>query len=562
MIISFHLPNLLRVFLFLMVLTVAYLNRIALMATEHWKFLAERPVSSALLITILPSLLFKTYFPILESLLVIYKIVGGISCIRLLERIIKQGWQRHAINTVMIIYIITEILEAIGLPPPLERLYIVLVALIAIRLLLRWARQSSSTQKEPKHYIWLIRGGMAFFVVIIIAELLGNAGIATYLFRSALLSLVTIIPYILLIHMIYGSLHWVFFASPVWQIKLMRSDAALIVQRIGFLFVVCIVSFAMLPAILVAWELYNNTQEATTSIYSYTFNIGAVHISLSKIVASAGIFYCTLLISQILPKVILDEGVRGRPIARGVQHSIGKLMRYVIILIGIILVFSTLGFDFTNITIILSAFSIGIGFGLQGIVNNFVSGLILLFERPLTEGDTVDISGSMVHINKIGLRSTIVRTFDGADWIIPNADLINNKVTNWTLTNRVVRIRIPVGVAYGSDVSLVEETLMACVKEQQDIVKSPAPQVRFMNLGDSSLDFELRVWIQDVDDGLRVKSELYHVIEQKFRELNVVIPFPQRDLHIHGLDNSAELPVGATSGRQEEQSEAKATRNK
>ena len=554
------LANLLRVFLFVMLLAVIYLNRENLKETEHWKFLAERPISSALFITILLSMLFITYFPILESMLVVYKIIGGISCIRLIEQVIKQGWQRHAIVTVMIIYIITEIFAAIGLPPPLERLYIFLVSLIAIRLLLRWARQSSSVQKEPDLYIWLIRACITFFVAIIIAELLGNAGIATYLFRSALLSMATIVPYILLIHIIYGSLHWVFFASPVWQVKLMRNDAALIVRRVGFLLVVCIVCFALLPAILVAWELYNNVLEATTSIYSYTFNIGTVHVSLSKIVASVGIFYCTLLVSLILPKIILDEGVSGRPMARGVQQSIAKLMRYVIVLIGIILIFSTLGFDFTNITIILSAFSIGIGFGLQGIVNNFVSGLILLFERPLTEGDTVDISGSMVHINKIGLRSTIVRTFDGADWIIPNADLINNKVTNWTLTNRVVRIRIPVGVAYGSDVSLVEETLMACVKEQEDIVKSPAPQVRFMNLGDSSLDFELRVWIQDVDDGLRVKSELYHKIEQKFQELNIVIPFPQRDLHVHGLDNSVGLSTRATAVRQEEKSEVRSSK--
>lgn len=238
---ALHLwSNLLRIFLFMLVFTVIFLNRTTLMATEHWKFLAERPVSSALFISISSSLLFTTYFPVLKSLLVIYKIIGGISCIRLIERIVKQGWQRHAINTVMIIYIMTEILEAIGLPPPLERLYILLVSLIAIRLLLRWARQSFSAQKKTDYYIWLIGGCVAFFVVIIIAELLGNAGIATYLFRSALLSMAIIVPYILLIHMIYGSLHWVFFASPVWQVKLLRSDAALIVRKIGFLFVVCI----------------------------------------------------------------------------------------------------------------------------------------------------------------------------------------------------------------------------------------------------------------------------------------------------------------------------------
>ena len=147
----------------------------------------------------------------------------------------------------------------------------------------------------------------------------------------------------------------------------------------------------------------------------------------------------------------------------------------------------------------------------------------------------------MPEIKKIGLRATVVRTFDEADLIIPNADLISNQVTNWTLTNREVRLRIPVGVAYGSDVSLVVETILACTKEQKDVVKSPAPEVLFMNFGDSSLNFELRVWINDIDGRMRVNSALYHEIERKFRELDIVIPFPQRDLHLRSLDESVLL---------------------
>jgi small-conductance mechanosensitive channel len=239
----------------------------------------------------------------------------------------------------------------------------------------------------------------------------------------------------------------------------------------------------------------------------------------------------------------LDETVIGRKIARGVQRSITQLIQYCIIFVGFLLALSSLGFEFSQLTIILSAFGVGIGFGLQGIVNNFFCGLILLFERPLTEGDTIEMGTKRAHIRKIGLRSTIVTTMDQADLIIPNADLINNQVTNWTLTNREVRLCVPVGVAYGSDIALVLETLLGCAKEQEEVSKSPAPQVLFMALGDSSLDFELRVWIKDVDRRRQVTSSLYLAIESKFRELKIVFPFPQRDIHFPDYDGSASLPV-------------------
>ncbi|QIR16205.1 mechanosensitive ion channel [Shewanella aestuarii] len=216
----------------------------------------------------------------------------------------------------------------------------------------------------------------------------------------------------------------------------------------------------------------------------------------------------------------------------------GHLLRYFIIIVGFFTAISMLGFDLTKITIVLGALGVGIGFGLQGIVNNFVCGLVLLFERPLREGDTIDVNngGSVGVIKKIGLRSTILETFDNADVIIPNADLISNQVTNWTLQNRQARLSVPVGVAYGSDVSLVSSILIDSAKNHPKILKSPAPYTLFMALGDSALNFELRAWLPDADDRLSVRSELYYEIVQKFAEANIEIPFPQRDLHIRSIE--------------------------
>ena len=189
----------------------------------------------------------------------------------------------------------------------------------------------------------------------------------------------------------------------------------------------------------------------------------------------------------------------------------------------------------------LSALGVGIGFGLQGVVNNFVSGLILLFEQPVRVGDTIELGGKWAKIKRIGLRSTTVQTLDQADVIIPNADLINNQVTNWTLSNRQVRLTVPVGVAYGSDVPLVIETLVACARANANLSKTRPPQVLFLSFGESTLEFELRVWVLDADNRLQVKSELHQEIDRRFREKKIEIAFPQRDLHLRSLDESVIL---------------------
>jgi small-conductance mechanosensitive channel len=186
----------------------------------------------------------------------------------------------------------------------------------------------------------------------------------------------------------------------------------------------------------------------------------------------------------------------------------------------------------------LSALGVGIGFGLQSIVNNFVSGLILLFERPVRVGDFIELGGKWAEIKNIGLRATTVQTLDQADVIIPNADLVTNQVINWTLSNRRVRLIIPVGVAYGSDISLVMETLMTCAIESLKVAKIPEPQVLYLSFGESTLDFELRVWVPNAEERMTVISELHQEIDRRFREAKIEIAFPQQDIHLRSVDES------------------------
>ena len=199
---------------------------------------------------------------------------------------------------------------------------------------------------------------------------------------------------------------------------------------------------------------------------------------------------------------------------------------------------SVAGFDFSNIAIIAGALSVGIGFGLQNIVNNFVSGLVLLFERPIRKGDWIVVGQTEGYVKDIQIRATRIQTFDRSDVIVPNSELISGQVTNWVLSTKSGRAIIPVGVAYGSDTEKVRDILMEIAETNNEIDTSgymPKPRVLFREFGDSSLNFELRVFMKEVDNRLSLISDINFAIDKAFREAEIEIPFPQRDLHVKNM---------------------------
>jgi small-conductance mechanosensitive channel len=226
---------------------------------------------------------------------------------------------------------------------------------------------------------------------------------------------------------------------------------------------------------------------------------------------------------------------------QGARDAVVTITGYIMFLIALLAGMSAAGFDFGNIAIIAGALSVGIGFGLQNIVNNFVSGLILLFERPVRKGDWVVVNGTEGVVKDIQIRSTRIETFDRSDVIVPNSELISNQVTNWVLSSSSGRAVIPVGVAYGTDTELVRDTLLKVAEESDDVAKTsylPEPKVLFREFGDSSLNFELRVFLHNVDSRLSVISDLNFAIDKAFREAGIEIPFPQRDLHVRSLPDN------------------------
>ena len=218
---------------------------------------------------------------------------------------------------------------------------------------------------------------------------------------------------------------------------------------------------------------------------------------------------------------------------RSLQYAIAQIASNVVLVIGIFLVLENTGIHLGALTVFAGAVGVGVGFGLQNIASNFISGLVILAERPITIGDRVEVAGVAGQVQQIRARSTVIVTNDNIAMIVPNTKFIDSTVTNWTYGDPRVRFRIPVGVAYGSDVEKVREALIAAGAENPRTLKDPAPSVFFDGFGESALNFELVVWSSEMSHcPRRFRSDLNFSIERHLREAGIEIPFPQRDLHI------------------------------
>lgn len=231
-----------------------------------------------------------------------------------------------------------------------------------------------------------------------------------------------------------------------------------------------------------------------------------------------------VLVKQILPKYSEDIGV---------SQSIGTIIQYIFVIIGAMVVIQSSGINLGSLAVLAGALGVGIGFGLQNIANNFISGLIILFERPIKVGDRIEVGNVSGDVTKISQRATTVNTNDNISIIIPNSELINQKVINWSHNDRRIRFHVPVGVSYKENPTQIKELLLEVANDHTDVLKRPGPDVLFVEFGDSSLNFDLMVWTNTyIDRPIILKSQLYYKIFEKFKEHNIEIPFPQRDLHI------------------------------
>ena len=373
--------------------------------------------------------------------------------------------------------------------------------------------------------------GWAVLAVSLAAPLLGAVGyegIANFLLYPTVFTLALFAAYFAANDIVFG-----LYSS---ALKAIGFNAA--ARTAGFVrFLFGIVLFVVsLPILAYIWGASENEIAEYWSIARDGILIGGQRFTAADFVTLVLVFLVgvvatnmiqTILRSSVLPNTYLDVGA---------QKAITTGTGYVGIILVSVLAVSVAGIDLTNVAIVAGALSVGIGFGLQAVVSNFVSGIILLIERPINEGDWIEAGGVSGTVQRISVRSTQIMTFDRATVVVPNTDLMSGQVTNWTLGNRYCRIRVPVGVAYGTETRKVERILLEIAHSHDAVLDEPAPAVIFMGFGDSALNFELRLYLKDVNFFLSAKSEINFAIAERFDEEGISIPFPQRDVWIRNAD--------------------------
>jgi small-conductance mechanosensitive channel len=264
----------------------------------------------------------------------------------------------------------------------------------------------------------------------------------------------------------------------------------------------------------------------------FGFQFGPIRISLESVLVALGVFALGLALTRFVQRWVAGRVFAGRRSASGLHESVRIGIGYLGFVLAALAGISYLGVDFSNLAIIAGALSVGIGFGLQSIFNNFVSGLILLAERPIKIGDYIQVGNQEGTVKKISVRSTEIETIHRQSVIIPNATLITDPVSNWMHLDKSCRLDIPVGVDYGTDTELLRSTLLDVAKAHRGVLKQPPPVVHFAGFGESSLDFQLRVFLRDVRSRIGWSSELRFAILAALRDAGISIPFPQRDIHV------------------------------
>ena len=263
------------------------------------------------------------------------------------------------------------------------------------------------------------------------------------------------------------------------------------------------------------------------------FKLGENTITLKSLLVLGIFFVLVIVLEKVVRERVVMRIFEKTEFPEALEYGIARILGYLFMVIGFYMAFQFVGIDLSSLAFIAGAVGVGIGFGLQNIINNFVSGIIIFAEQPIAIGDRIEVSGIAGRVKKISLRSTTVVTNDNITMIVPNGDFISQTVTNWSHGDPKVRIRIPIGVAYGTDTALVERLLLEVAEENRKTLKDPEPSVFFTAFGESSLDFELAVWTSEMAKSpRRFISNINFAIDQKFREHDIEIPFPQRDLHV------------------------------
>jgi potassium efflux system protein len=511
----------------------------------------KRPVSSAFLINF--PLAFIIYETLPDTVRLINTLLLLIPVVLILTDIIT-GPSRRFIYLLLVAALLVQIHSLSYSDTMISRVFLIAIIIFGLVILgmILWKkslRQLVLSSRIGKFILVLIWLSVILFALSLFSAIAGAVLLAEFItyatIKSAAIALVFYALAVAMNGIIISSLH-----SPnIRKLNLIKENYEVIYRRSVNL--INLASWVLwLIFTLRFFSVWDHIWKGTKIVLTYSLTIGTVEISLGNILAFLLIVWLTLWISRLIRIIIEGEVTPRVKLKRGVPAAISLILRISVITIGFLIAVGAAGVELSKLAILLGAFGVGIGFGLQNIFNNLISGIIIAFERPINEGDIIEISGFWGTVQKVGIRATTIRTFDGAEVVIPNGNLISNELTNWTLTDQQRRVEVLVGVKYGTDPEQVLKILYDVADAHEETLKDPRPLPLFTEFGESSLNFRLLVWIPDANSRMRIQSELSVAINRELKKAGIEIPFPQRDIHFKSIDES--LPNQLLKGKKRE----------
>jgi potassium efflux system protein len=502
--------------------------------------LFSTPVSMAVLLTLLISA--TLFFTLPMRLLDLRSLLIAMLTLRILNGVL-EGRIRVMLYMAIGLFIAAKLTDLADDFSIAERLGLLVVNLAAIVFMVYVSRALPTGKDQESWLAWarlLSRGAQPILAMGLIANILGNVSLAQTITTGSVYSVTAAVVMACGVLTLETIITALLYMEVLPQLRALYRHKDLIANRIfRFIRAVALLTWAIYT--LYYFRSLDWIQDHVVSVVTYRIQVGSLDLSALDLIAFVVSLYLATLVSRFV-RFILEEEVYERiQLPRGLPNTVSMLTNYGILALGFFVAISVAGIDMSRFAIIAGALGVGIGFGLQNVVNNFVSGLILAFERPIQVGDTIEVGQLTGHVMRIGVRSSTVRTYDGAEVIVPNGNLISAEVVNWTLSDRTRRLIIPVGAAYGSDPEKVLEVLATAVAATEGVMQYPQPSIIFQGFGDSSLNFSVRVWIKDFEEVFRISSDLSVKIYAALNEAGIEIPFPQRDLHLRSVSPGVTL---------------------
>jgi small-conductance mechanosensitive channel len=429
----------------------------------------------------------------------------------------------------------------------LQRLLLLFVTLAAVLGLLRWIRPRGPARAVKGGPIWRASLAASSLAAVALAasavsNALGNVALAALLTTATLNASYLWVLLFGMVVVLRGLLAVALRTKPLTGLRSLRAQRDLVKRRGARLLHALAVAFWVWVT-LDLWGVREPVFESVRYVLSHPWALGTLTISLGGVLAFFLTLWISVQISRLVRWILGEEVLPRLAVPRGIAGSVSSLVHYAIMAVGFLIAFGAGGIRLDRLTLIIGALGVGIGFGLQNLVNNFVSGLILVFERPIQIGDTVQVGTTLGEVRSIGIRASVVRTFEGAEVIVPNGNLVSTEVVNWTLSDRLRRVEIPVGVAYGTDPERVLALLTETARGDAEVLRHPEPYALFSGFGESSLDFKLRFWTANFDWWVRVASRVTVAVNKAFVEAGIEIPFPQRALHVRSMTWDAQAAL-------------------